>query len=175
MRARVLVVCSLLVPAAAAAQSGGDIALDGFRPALDTNGYVTVDGAALTPPAQVAFGLYTTWAHGLLQLEGQGARYRVHDAFSPTLVAAIGVPRLPLALGLSLPFGVVSADRDPDTDGGTPTDPADDRSYRTGDQGLGDLGVHAKLGLGRRAALAASVWLPTATEDAWLGAGASMY
>ncbi len=172
MRARLLVVCllvavsavALVPPRPAAAQSGGDIALDGFRPALDTNGYVTVDGAALTPPAQVAFGLYTTWAHGLLRLEGQGARYRVQDAFSPTLVAAMGVPRLPLALGLSLPFGVVSADRDHDTDGG---------SYRTGDQGLGDVGVHAKLGLGRRAALAASLWLPTATDDAWLGAGAT--
>ncbi len=177
MRARVLAaVCpSLLLglPAAATAQSGGDIALDGFRPALDTNGYVTVDGAALTPPGQVAFGLYTTWAHGLLQLDGQGAHYRVRDAFSPTLVAAAGVPRLPLALGLSLPFGVVAADRDPDTDGGTPADPADDRRYRTGDQGPGDLGLHAKLGLGGRAALAASLWLPTATDDAWLGAGAA--
>lgn len=172
MRARLLVVCLfvavpavvLVSPRPAAAQTGGDIALDGFRPALDTNGYVTVDGAALTPPAQVAFGLYTTWAHGLLRLEGQGARYRVQDAFSPTLVAAMGVPRLPLALGLSLPFGVVSADRDHATDGS---------SFRTGDQGLGDVGVHAKLGLGRRAALAASLWLPTATDDAWLGAGAT--
>lgn len=170
------VVVAAIIPAApatAVAQSGGDIALDGFRPALDTNGYITVDGAALTPPAQVSFGLYTTWAHGLLQLEGQGARYRVQNAFSPTLVATTGVPRLPLALGLSLPFGVVAADRDPDTDGGTPTDPADDQRYRTGDQGLGDVGVHAKIGLGRRAALAASLWLPTATDDAWLGAGAT--
>lgn len=168
MRAAVLVVCVLsAIPATAAAQSGGDIALDGFRPALDTNGYVTVDGAALTPPAQIAFGLYTTWAHGLLQLEGQGTRYRVRDAFSPTLVAAMGVPRLPrlpLAIGMSLPFGVVAADRDAD---------ADDERYRTGDQGLGDFGLHAKVGLGRHAALAASLWLPTATDDAWLGAGAT--
>jgi outer membrane protein OmpA-like peptidoglycan-associated protein len=168
MRARWLVVCLLsaipAIPTTARAQSGGDIALDGFRPALDTNGYVTVDGAALTPPAQVAFGLYTTWAHGLLEMEGEGVQYRVRDAFSPTLVAAMGVPRLPLALGLSLPFGVVSADRDPGVDG---------ERYRTGDQGLGDLGAHAKVGLGRRAALAASLWLPTATDDAWLGAGAT--
>lgn len=174
MRARLPVVCllsavlalafALAIHGTASAQSGGDIALDGFRPALDTNGYVTVDGAALTPPAQIAFGLYTTWAHGLLQLEGQGARYRVRDAFSPTLVAAIGVPRLPVALGLSLPFGVVAADRDPDTGA---------ERYRTGDQGLGDLGLHAKIGLRRHAALAASLWLPTATENAWLGAGAT--
>jgi outer membrane protein OmpA-like peptidoglycan-associated protein len=168
MRAPWLVVCLLsaitTTSRTASAQSGGDIALDGFRPALDTNGYVTVDGAALTPPAQVAFGLYTTWARGLLRLEGQGARYRVNDAFSPTLVAAMGVPRLPLALGLSLPFGVVAADRDPDTVG---------ERHRTGDQGLGDLGLHAKVGLHRHAALAASVWLPTATDDAWLGAGAT--
>ena len=166
MRTRVFAPVCLLaaLPTVAVAQSGGDIALDGFRPALDTNGYVTVDGAALTPPAQLAFGMYTTWAHGLLELEGQGARYRVRDTFTPTLVAAMGVPRLPLALGLSIPFGVVAGDRDL----GTGED-----DHRTGDQGLGDVGVHAKLGLGRRAALAASLWLPTATDDAWLGAGAA--
>jgi outer membrane protein OmpA-like peptidoglycan-associated protein len=173
MRAHALALLSLCLPTVAAAQSGGDIALDGFRPALDTNGYVTVDGAALTPPSQLAFGLYTTWAHGLLSLEGQGARYRVRDAFTPTLVVAAGVPRLPLSLGMSLPFGVVAADRDPDTDGGTPGDPTDDRRYRSGDQGLGDVGLHAKLGVRRGLALAASVWLPTATDDAWLGAGAT--
>jgi outer membrane protein OmpA-like peptidoglycan-associated protein len=160
MRAGASVVFGVLAVAGVAeAQNGGDIALDGFRPALDTNGYVTVDGAALTPPAQVAFGLYTTWAHGLLRMDGQGATYRVRDVFSPTLVASAGMPRVPVALGMSLPFGVVSATRNDDE--------------RTGDQGIGDLGVHAKLGLARRAALAASLWLPTATDDAWLGAGAA--
>ncbi len=158
VRVKLCVVAIVALAGDASAQGGGDIALDGFRPALDTNGYVTVDGAALTPPAEVAFGLYTTWAHGLLQLDGQGASYRVRDVFSPTLVASAGLPRLPLALGLSLPFGVVSTTRD---------------DLRRGEQGLGDLGLHAKLGLGRRAALAASLWLPTATDDAWLGAGAT--
>lgn len=150
--------CVMMGAGGARAQHGGDIALDGFRPALDTQGYVTVDGAGLTPSGQVAFGLYTTWAHGLLRLDGGGASYRVRDVFSPTLVASFGVPRLPAALGVSLPFGVVAATRDDE---------------RTGDQGLGDLGLHAKIGLGRRAAIAASLWLPTATDDAWLGAGAT--
>src|SRR5688500_8482922 len=68
---------TITLAARAAAEPGGDIALDGFRPALDSHGYVTVDGTGLTPPGEVAFGLYTTWAHGLLRLEGDGARYQV--------------------------------------------------------------------------------------------------
>ncbi|HVK76712.1 MAG TPA: OmpA family protein [Kofleriaceae bacterium] len=167
-----LVVALSLAAARAHAEPGGDIALDAFRPALDTHGYVTVDGAGLTPPGEIALGLYTTWARGLLRLEGDGARYQVRDVFSPTLVTAFGVPRLPLELGLSLPFGVLASDRDPDTDGGTPADPSDDDRWASGSQGLGDLGVHAKLGLGGHVAVAGSLYLPTATDDAWLGAGA---
>src|SRR5688572_8140107 len=148
-----LVVCSMSAAAPVEAQPGGDIALDAFRPPMDTSGYVTVDGAATTPPGTVAFGLYTTWARGLLD----GAGYEVRDVLSPTLVASFGVPRLPLAVGVSLPFGVVAGQRDDD---------------RITAQGLGDVGVHAKLGLGRRAALAGSLWLPTAAESSWLGAGA---
>ena len=144
----------MVVAGEAAAQRGGDVALDGFRPPMDTSGYVTVDGAATTPPGALAFGLYTTWTRGLLELD---ERYQVRDVLSPTLVASFGVPRTSLALGVSLPFGVVSGVR---ADG------------KLAAQGLGDVGLHAKLSLGRRAALAGSLWLPTATDDAWLGAGA---
>src|SRR5687767_14965594 len=45
---------TVTLAARAAAEPGGDIALDAFRPALDTHGYVTADGTGLTPPGEVA-------------------------------------------------------------------------------------------------------------------------
>ncbi len=157
---------------------GGDFALDGFRPALDTRGFVTVDGAEVLPAGQPSFGLVTTWARGLLELAGDGASYRVDHVVSPTLLAAIGLPGpLGLELAAALPFGIVAADRGPDSDGGTPGAPNDDDDYRRGGQGLGDVGVHAKVRLGARGRLAAAaiadLTLPTASRGVWLGAGAT--
>jgi outer membrane protein OmpA-like peptidoglycan-associated protein len=135
-------------PSAARAQAmGGDIPIDGFRPALDTRGFVTVDGGEVLAPFEPSFGLVTTWARGL----------HVDDVVTPTLIGAIGLPVLPTELALSLPFGVIG-----DDDGGM--------------QGVGDLGLHLKARLLARkrwtAALALDATLPTATSDVWLGSGA---
>ena len=135
--------CTALAAAASPARAapGGDIPLDGFRPAVDSRGFVTVDGADVLARGQPSFGLVTTWARGLLALDGDGAHYAVDDVISPTLVGAVGLGAR-LELGLSLPFGVVAGDRAPD--GG---------AAAIGDaitaQGLGDLGLHAKLRLDR--------------------------
>jgi outer membrane protein OmpA-like peptidoglycan-associated protein len=146
---------------------GGDIPLDGFRPALDARGFVTVDGGEVLAPGEPSFGLVTTWSRGLLELGGDGARYRVDDVVSPTLLAAIGVPA-GLELAAALPFGVIAADRDPDV---APDD------GRTGGQGVGDLALHAKLRVvtTERWAIAAiaGATLPTATSRSWLGSGAA--
>jgi len=159
---------------AAADDLGGDLSLDGFRPALDARGFVTVDGASVLDRGAPSFGLVTTWSRGLLELEGGGTHYRVDDVVSPTLVAAIGLPwRLELAG--ALPFGVVASDRDPDSDGGTPTDPRDDDRGHRGAQGVGDATISAKLRVAERGpwgfAAAATLTLPTATRGSWLGTG----
>ena len=162
-------------PALAVAGAGGDIELSAFRPAIDSRGYVTVDGADALESGQLSFGLVTTWARGLLRLDGDGATYDVDDVVTPTLIAAYGLPG-GLELGLSMPFGVVSGTRTPIDDNGTPMDPYDDDRRRLAEQGLGDLGVHAKLELGRgalRGAVIGSALLPTASEAAWLGTGAT--
>jgi len=149
---------------------GGDIPLDGFRPALDARGFVTVDGGEVLAPGEPSFGLVTTWSRGLLELGGDGASYRVDDVVSPTLVAAIGVPTPWRGLGLelagALPFGVISADRGPD------------RVGEDGDlaaQGVGDLGLHLKVRVLERErwAIAAvlGATLPTAAARSWLGSG----
>src|SRR5688572_19436978 len=92
----------VLRTASARADIGGDIPLDGFRPALDARGFVTVDGGEVLAPGEPSFGLVTTWSRGLLDLDGDGASYRVEDVVSPTLVAAIGVPSPLRGIGLEL-------------------------------------------------------------------------
>src|SRR5688572_326744 len=148
MRARIVAVAVVVAAASPAhAGAGGDIELSAFRPAIDSRGYITVDGADALESGEVSLGLVTTWARGLLRLDGGGATYDVEDVVTPTLIAAYGLP-LGLELGLSLPFGVVSGTRTPIDDNGTPMDPYDDDRRRLAEQGLGDVGVHAKLELG---------------------------
>jgi OmpA-OmpF porin, OOP family len=164
---------AIAIPDARADGGGGDIELSAFRPAIDSRGFITVDGADALESGQISLGLVSTWARGLLHLDGGGATYAVDDVVTPTLIAAYGLPA-GLEVGLSLPFGVVSGRRTPIDDGGTPDDPMDDDRRRLAEQGLGELGVHVKLELGRgpiRGALVAGAHLPTASEAAWLGTG----
>jgi len=176
---RVSVVTGLLVLAIDApgvrADAGGDIELSAFRPAIDSRGFITVEGADSLEPGQLSFGLVSTWARGLLHLDGGGATYAVDDVVTPTLIAAYGLPG-GLELGASLPFGVVSGRRTPIDDNGTPMDPYDDDRRRLAEQGLGDLGIHVKLELGHgavRGAITGAVLVPTASEASWLGTGAT--
>src|SRR5206468_9285528 len=122
---------------AAAAAPAGDLPLDAFRPAVDSRGFVTVDGAAVLDRGQPSFGLVTTWARGLLSLDGGGAHYSIDDVVSPTLIGAIGLGAR-LELGASLPLGVVSGDRDPDAAAGM-------QRFAIARQGLGDVALTAKL------------------------------
>ncbi len=172
-----LAIGSLAPPAMA--QSGGNIDLQTFRPAMDSRGYITVDASQVLGPRELSFGLVTSWGRNLLTLEDGAVHYRVQDMISPTLVGALGLrfAGLQLELGAAAPFTVMSGDRDPDSDGGTPDDPNDDQRYHFQGQGLGDVALHAKLrlldtsrGAGVGVALVASVGLPTATQsDAWMG------
>jgi outer membrane protein OmpA-like peptidoglycan-associated protein len=160
----------VLRTAPARADIGGDIPLDGFRPALDARGFVTIDGGDVLAPGEPSFGLVTTWSRGLLDLDGDGASYRVEDVVSPTLVAAIGIPSPLRGLGLelagALPFGVISADRGPDQVG-------EDGDLAA--QGVGDLALHLKVRVLERArwmlGFAIGGSLPTATANSWLGHG----
>lgn len=133
---------------ASADDLGGDVSLDGFRPALDARGFVTVDGPSVLERGAPSFGLVTSWSRGLLD--------DVDDVVSPTFVAAVGLAwRTELAA--ALPFGVVSAG---------------DR----GAQGLGDATLSVKTRVYARGpwafGAAATLTLPTATPGSWLGAGA---
>lgn len=177
MRARMAAIALPVVFASSVATAdgnGGDVELSAFRPAIDSRGFITVDGADALEPGQLSLGLVSSWARGLLRLDGGGATYAVDNVVTPTLIAAYGLPG-GLELGMSLPFGVVNGGRTPIDDRGTPGDPYDDDRRRVAEQGLGDLGVHAKLELLHRGAVRAAVLgtalLPTASHDTWLGTG----
>ena len=177
MRALVLCVMLVVCPQAALAQSGGSIDLGFFRPAMDSRGMLSVNASQVLGPGELSFGLVSAWGTGLLRFDSGTATYEVQNVLTPTLIGAIGMRPLglELELGVALPFGVMSGDRGPDSDGGTPTDPNDDRRWQFSGQGIGDLTVQGKLRLrntsGGRTGLAVigSLGLPTAAADRWIG------
>ena len=141
------------------AQTAGNIPLDGFRPAMDSRGYVTVDASQVLEDREVSFGLGgLDWEHHLLALGGRGAGTSVDDVLTATLVGAFGVRlgRVPLELGLSLPFILMAGNRNGEAISG---------------QGVGNLALrlkarfldarHTPVGL----AAIASVSVPTTAQD----------
>ncbi len=159
--------------------SGGRVDLNTFRPSMDSQGFITVNSSDALGDGELSFGLVTNWGRNLLVFENGDKTFEVQNVISPTLVGAYGASILGvgLELGLSMPMSIVSGDRSPDSDNDTPGIPNDDRSYRFTGQGLGDLGLHAKVQLmqptqSRNLGLAVigSVYLPTASgSDRWLG------
>jgi outer membrane protein OmpA-like peptidoglycan-associated protein len=170
-----------IAPRVAGAQSApriaGDLAIDPFRPALDSRGYLTVNASAPLEPGQLAFGLGAlSWGRGLLLLEAGGAIYSVDHVVTATLIGALGLRVGPVdaELAASLPLSILAGAR------GAPVGPGEaDRAGAISGQGLGNAALHGKLRLRspRRwpfvgVAAIASAYLPTATPAArFLGEG----
>ena len=160
------------------AQPAGNLPIDTFRPAIDSRGYLTINSSQPLGDKEVSFGLGSlAWGHRLLAFENGVATYSVDNVITATLIAAAGFHLGPaeLELGASLPLAILSGDRGPDNLG-VANDPTDDVRYHVDGQGLGNLGLHLKtrfikssrpphVGLG----LIASLYLPTATKDRFLG------
>jgi outer membrane protein OmpA-like peptidoglycan-associated protein len=172
-----LAVPATLVPSTAAAQS---MSIDEFRPAIDSRGYLTLNGSETLGHGEMSFGLGSLqWGHKLLSLSNGPASYSVDNMISATLVGALGfrLGRVPLEVGVALPFTIMNGSRGPDALG-DPTNPNDDKLYRLAGQGLGDLGLHAKVRVGRLGPVGigaiASVYIPTGdTRDPFLGEAAT--
>jgi len=132
----------LLVTTAASAQPA--MQLDEFHPAVDSRGYLTLNGSSVLGHEELSFGL------GSLEW-GRHLSSSVDNIVSATLVAARGLRLgpVPLELGASMPFTITS--------GATDT------------QGVGDAGFHAKAHLARLGrvgvAAIASVYVPTSEGD----------
>lgn len=171
-----LLLSSLLLALAstAAAQSGADIDLQAFHPAMDSRGFITVNGSQVLGPGEPSFGLVTTWGRGLLRLEGDGNRYEVEHMITPTLVGALGFSLLGLDLeaGAALPFTIMSGGRVPGE-----ASEAGDQAVSFDGQGMGDASLHLKWRLrsgalrpGIGVAVIGSLTLPTTSAaDRWLG------
>jgi outer membrane protein OmpA-like peptidoglycan-associated protein len=166
----------VLAATTAAAQPAGNLELDGFRPAIDSRGYLTQNASEVLDDHELSFGLGALeWGRHLLSFQNGPATYSVDNVISATLVAALGVRvgRVPFELAASLPFTIMSGERGPAMLG-DPSNPNDDKLYRLDGQGLGDAGVHVKARLARAGRLGlaalATIYLPTATpRDRFLG------
>jgi outer membrane protein OmpA-like peptidoglycan-associated protein len=178
----VIALAALAVPTAvlsstAAAQS---MSIDEFRPAIDSRGFLTLNGSQTLGHGEMSFGLGSLqWGHKLLSFENGPASYSVDNMISATLVGALGLRlgRVPLEVGVALPFTIMNGSRGPDALG-DPSNPNDDKLYRLAGQGLGDLGLHAKVRIGRLGRVGvgaiASVYIPTGNaRDPFLGEAAT--
>jgi OmpA-OmpF porin, OOP family len=159
----------------AAAQPAGNLTLDGFRPAIDSRGYLTINASQVLGDGELSFGLGSLdWGHRLLSLDAGGKSYSIDDMITATLIAAVGFHAGPaeLELGGSLPLTIMSGTRGPGMVGGAGGNP-----FAVDGQGVGNAGLHLKARLastsrGPRIGLAAiaSLYLPTiAPRDRFLG------
>lgn len=171
-----LAVATLASAPAKAQVARGDIGsapidLQTFRPAVDTKGYFTVNGAQILAPLDVSFGLIGTGAWTPLKLKSgtnpvdlhggepryQDSQMAVNYLMTFTLQGAIGListDHLGLQVGLAVPFGVVSGEGTPYETGypnnttipGTRNSGTDDNiHYLTNFQGIGDISILPKL------------------------------
>ena len=176
-------VVSLLATAVAAgpavAQTAGNLDLSGFRPAIDSRGYLTVNASQPLGHGEFSFGLGALdWGYKLASFEGGGATYSVDNIITATLIGAFGLKLGPveLELGVSAPLRIMGGDRGPDFEG-DPSTPNDDRDFKLDGQGLGNVGLHLKTRLlktsrkpGIGVGVVASVFLDTVDpKDRWLG------
>ncbi len=164
----------------ASAQSAGNIDLSGFKPAIDSRGYLTVNASQVLGHTEFSFGLGSLdWGYKLLDFSGNGDHeYVVSNIITATLIAAVGIKAGPVELefGASAPLRIMNGERTPAFEG-DPANANDDEQFRIDGQGLGNVGLHFKtrflktsrppgVGLG----IVASLYLPTTDpKDSWLG------
>src|SRR6476620_496026 len=102
---------------AASAEPAGNIDLHGFRPAIDSRGYLTINASQVLGDKELSFGLGAIdWGHGLLHFENGPNTYDIHNMVAATLIGAFGIHAGPaeLEFGVSAPFVIMDGDRNPD-------------------------------------------------------------
>ncbi|MBA3542219.1 MAG: hypothetical protein H0T79_21570, partial [Deltaproteobacteria bacterium] len=114
VRTAVTIAAILGSTAAASADVAGNIDLNGFRPAMDSRGYLTINASQVLGDKELSFGLGALdWGHKLLTFDGGTNTYSVDNIISATLIAAFGIHAGPLELefGASVPFTIMNGDR----------------------------------------------------------------
>ncbi len=163
-----------------------------YRPAIDTRGYFSVNGAGIMPHKEFSFGLALDAGFGILRYNGfeTNANVLAADAnsesriskqsFTGNFIFNFGIiDRLVVGIQLPITFFLGDAVQAPDRNGSCLTDPTE-CLYNFGDnpgglssQGIGDLQIHIKGRLftlswfGIAAVLRAQ--FPTAKADQFAG------
>ena len=162
-----LLVLALAAAAPAQAQlTNASVDLQVFRPAADTKGYFTLNGAQILAPLDVSFGMVTTGAFRPLKLDAGTKNYNgqpqsnsltMSFLLTTTLQGAIGLvstDHLGLQFGIALPIGITGGEGlpyDPGAANGvkynnnTQSGTNDDIHHLMNYQGMGDLALLPKL------------------------------
>ncbi|MCA9600944.1 MAG: hypothetical protein KC417_02900, partial [Myxococcales bacterium] len=175
--------CSLGVGSSAFAQAklaGGGMDLHMFRPAVDSKGFISLNGTDILGAGDVSFGLVLDAGFGLMPLNGfvLDTKERAENAesndrlvdsfFTGTLQANYGIANL-LVVGIDIPIQVVGGQNTQIP--GVYNLASDGLEY----QGIGNLGIHGKVrmlrvereGVGLAAVLHAE--LPTGDSKQFAG------
>ena len=118
----------LAVPQTASAEPAGNIDLSGFRPAMDSRGYLTVNASQVLGHTEFSFGLGSLdWGYKLLDFENGPNSYSIDNIITATLIAAVGVKAGPIELefGASVPLRIMNGIREPGFTG----DPGNPNEY----------------------------------------------
>lgn len=131
-----------------AANNGAGMDMHLFRPAVDSKGFFTVNGADILGANDISLGLVLDYGHGMLDLnDGHGAdggtpKYMLDHAFQGTLQFDYGLANF-LVLGVSLPLVLNGGEKLTDIGAGP------GQNYDTEEglaaQALGNVSLHAKL------------------------------
>ena len=201
-----LTLLALSIAAAAPAQAqigSAPIDLQVFRPAADTKGYITLNGAQILAPLDVSFGMVTTGGWRPLNLDAgrsvttgtqtQESQYRMNFVLTTTLMGAIGLvstDHLGLQFGVALPIGITSGEATPYDPGAangvlynsrTQNGTNDDIHFQTNFQGVGDLALLPKLRILNPSRLPVGIAiipgliLPTGDKSKFLGEGKTIF
>jgi outer membrane protein OmpA-like peptidoglycan-associated protein len=130
------------------------IDLQVFHPAVDSKGYITLNASQILGQFDISFGLVTTWARNVLQLDGpvdsmgRATQFQVQNILTPQLQAALGLYKdrhygFGFELGVGLPLTVTGGQGSPAFV--DPTNANRNFDYSFGEQGVGDLQIHPKI------------------------------
>src|SRR3954447_5042577 len=129
-------------PTAIPSTNGDGIDTHLFRPALDSRGFISLNGVDVLPAGQVSLGLTIDYGRGLLRVPdvGQKSTTLINDSFSGTFHFNYGIADRAV-VGISAPAQLMSGDPQPGVAGWGP--------QALDSQSIGYLALHGKLKLTR--------------------------
>ena len=116
-----------------------------FRPAVDSKGFVTVNGTQVLPGNQISFGLVIDYANVLLRTSprGQEKLSLIDHSFQGTFHFNYGIKNVAV-VGLSMPFNLMAGPSQVDA-AGTPVYPGRWTGAQLDSQNLGFVSLHGKV------------------------------